>query len=336
MVADILAVGIVSPAPGSQEEALAELAAGTQNFIRHPEFIGADGVPQTGGYVEGCLTERDVIARLAYLFHTAYSECIARLPADTPPDARWRLFFALPEWLGRVEGLRTKFLQTMRGLNLTRIRKVDFHFGEKTAGFAAYQAACQALEEEDNVLVACVDSFVAPAILDARALKGLAHVQDDPYSVIPAEAGTVMLLGRPDAGSSVPVSRMRPVSLGNEAEQLDDSDRGVLGFGLVECIRAALGELAHGSEPGCLISDSNGERHRAEELGVVLANFAGDYPVLAEPEIPALAIGDVGAATAGLFAAIVPHLAALKTPHVLITGSENDGARAAMVVDQVR
>lgn len=336
-VIEILASGIATPAPMPRAQALAEIAAGTSFLERHPEFIGGDGLRQLGGFAPGCLSEVDPTARMTHLLHTAYVDCLQSLPGGIDPSERFEVFLALPAWLDQSTEMNARFLHWVKQRDFARFRKVTYVFGGKTAGFQAAQAASDAIGSgrADRVLVAGVDCNVAPVLLDARAIHGTLNTLGKPYAAVPSEAAAFLCLGREGATTDLPQSRLRALALATEAENPADPNRGVIGRGLLGAVQTVLADLSRGGQASTLLTDFDGARFQAEELGILLATLSGDHPDLMDPVTPAAAIGDVGAAGFTLHAALVPFLAPGASPHIVLTGTDPAGPRAAALIDRV-
>lgn len=337
LLADIRAIGFVTPASGDLAEAAPAILQNECFYIRHPEFVGADGMQQTGGYVESCMNERDVAERLVHLFEQAFEKCVATLPDDIPADATFPMVLAIPGWLDYAEDIREQLLRTLQDRNFARLGKLYLVPGEHAAGFEALSRAAGMIRDgkTEMAFAAAIDTLVAPIVLDARAYQGKANTQDNPYGVIPSEAGVVMLLSREGMGEKAPILRLRGIGLGQENEKLDDPDRGILGTALAECLHVAQQDLGVDPKIGAFVSDVNAERHRSEELGVVLTKISSGNETFTDPLTPALSIGDVGAATGLVYAALVPYMTEISAPHILIATSSDTGLRAAACLDQV-
>ncbi|WP_342078294.1 hypothetical protein [Yoonia sp. SS1-5] len=330
---DIRAAGLISPASGVLHSAAPEILAGTAYLERHPSFVGHDGLPQTGGFVAGCLEERDPIARLGYLLAAAYAGAMADLPEDMPRDERWHLFLALPAWLEHDAARLHQFKTLMPTMGLSRIGGLTYIFGGAVAGVKATDAAADALASGDVsvAMVAGVDSLVAPLVLDRRALAGLANVQTNPYGVVPGEAGALLVVQAADPDDRPFMARLHGTAIGTEQARLDDPERGIMGRAMTDCLtKASAGQAT----PGALLSDFNGERHRGEETGVVLTHLAND--ALADPICPATAIGDVGAATAPVYCALAPWAPTVGSLHLLAALGDRDGPRGALCIERRR
>lgn len=108
-----------------------------------------------------------------------------------------------------------------------------------------------------------------------------------------------------------------------------------IGAGLTAALRAALAPLPAGAQVDEIVCDLNGERWRGDEAGMSIPRVARS---LAEPgrfAAPALAWGDVGAASGPLFLALAAHAAArgaASGPLALAWTSSEGGARSAALL----
>lgn len=332
---DIRAIGLALPAEGGRAEAITAILNEQAQSCRHPHFIGHDGAAQVGCFVSACQDERDTARRLAQLLAMAFADGLAQRPADIPEDAPMTLYLTLPGWLQRAPEVQGAFLDAVRGMNFPHVAQVRYFYGAQPAGFEALAMAAADLETAPPgtyALVAAVDTLVSPLVLDMRALMGLSIIKGNPYGAIPSEGAALVLVQRMGAARTPPLGRVRDIAGGIEAEKLPDRDRGILGRALLECLRS-VDEALGDTDAGLLMSDANGERARAEELGTTLSQIAGPNEALQTPLCPALSIGDIGAATALCYVALACFIRPGGAPHVLIATSDMAGPRAAAVID---
>ena len=337
---DITAAALVSAAQGPLTEVAQDILDGTAYFERHPTYLGHDGLPQTCATVAGCADQVDPVTRLAYLLTQAHRQLMQGAPPDLRGDADRVLFLALPAWLAKQSGFLSRFEQQVSGLGISNIR---YHFGGPIAGLQAIAAAQAALSTAEctDALVAGIDTMVAPMLLDARALAGLANTKANSYGAIPGEAGAMLLMRRaePDAderaGAQGAVARLMSCAIQPEPQRLDDPSRGIIGTGLVNSIKEAR-RIAGARGADMLISDFNGERFRAEELGMIGAHFGEE--ALHEPFCPAASIGEIGAATSIAYCCLAAYANAgtAATQEALIAISDRTDLRGALCVARAR
>jgi hypothetical protein len=66
-----------------------------------------------------------------------------------------------------------------------------------------------------------------------------------------------------------------------------------------------------------------------------MARLGQGTNALTDPICPALAVGDIGVASAAVYASIVPYVTTQGAPHVLVATGANSGARAAGCFDHI-
>lgn len=323
---EIHASALVSPALGPLEDVATDILAETAFFLRHPTFLGHDGFNQTCGFIASCVTEIDPVQRLSHILHRTYTQISPALIADVPLN----LHLALPLWVSEIPHFRDSFQKLLPSLDMPQIAKIIPYYGGKTTGLAAYQGAHAALlsGQSDVVIVGGIDTMVTPTILDARALAGLANTKSNSYGAIPSEAGAMQLLSRQPSQPRSANSRILSMATTSEPEDLRNANRSIIGKALKQCITEAIKQASNGP-PRAWISDYNGDRYRAEELGFVIASLA--QAQLQEPICPASSIGDVGAATLAVYSSLVPWVSGGNTDGVLITVGDPHGPRAAII-----
>jgi len=210
-------------------------------------------------------------------------------------------------------------------------------------GNAAFALALAAAGEDLRnrraraALVCAVDSLASPATLALLRDEGNLKTQDDPTGVIPGEAAVALLLtpaSRGQAEEQDPPVLLQAVALGKDprtpakGEPTDAKP-------LTGCILSALGPLPLSARPPVLISDHDGQHHRAYEWGMLQLQLAdSDRRLGACPAwMPAQSFGHTGAASGGLGVAIA--LRALQRRHapsplLLVLSSSDSGERAAI------
>ena len=188
----------------------------------------------------------------------------------------------------------------------------------------------------DTALVGGVDSW-----LDAQTLQWLTNIgrlkcDAYPSGFMPGEAAAfVALCRRADAGASVvPIGSVR----------IDDEPRSLLsglpsfGEGLGRVLGAALDAPEPVSDRAWIVSDLNGETHRANEWGHALVRVRPGRDALDAPQLwmPAASFGDVGAATVPVALCVVTR-AALRgyapAARAIVLSASDGPLRAAIAVD---
>ena len=320
----IRAIGLASPAPGPLPEAASIIAAEAAVIERHPQFIGADGRPQTCGAVKSCLRETDPVARLDHMLKKALAEMA---PQGVRNTGGTHLFLALPDWLKTAGPLQQRMQQALQHEAYTRFGPVTMVFNDRVGGLTALAVAQEALVEKrvDIAIVAAADTFVAPMVLDMLALADRAPVSDAAYVPVPGEAAVSVVMTR-DKGQPDALIRVIGTAKRVEPQRLGDHERGLMGRAVVEMVNELMGQDA----PALLVLDMNGERHRAEELGFV-ATTARQLDIAERlPILPALSVGDTGVASGLLAVALTPFLGISQDPgDALIWVGNHNGKRIA-------
>lgn len=186
-------------------------------------------------------------------------------------------------------------------------------------------------------LVCAVDSLASPMTLELLREEGRLKTQDEPTGLIPGEAAVALLLtpdSRSETAEQAPPVFLQNVTLGKDPSKPED-DRPTDARPLAGCVLSALGPLGPSEKPPVLISDHDGQHHRAYEWGMLQLQLAasdrrlGDCPAW----MPAQSFGHTGVASAGVGAAIA--FRALQrghapSPSLLVLSSSDAGERAAL------
>jgi 3-oxoacyl-[acyl-carrier-protein] synthase-1 len=186
------------------------------------------------------------------------------------------------------------------------------------------------------VVVAAVDSLLdqdlADYYLEKRRL--LTPINSNGFSL--GEAGSAVLVKAADAGPDGEL-QILGMSLGREKATIE-SEEPLRGQGLTQVIREALREAGLTTqECHYRIADLNGEHYRFKEWALQTGRFVRKpTPKLFDLWHPIEFIGDVGAAIGPIILAVALHASQKgygNGPTVLCTLSNDDGERAALVVN---
>lgn len=250
-----------------------------------PELEGAERllallIPALGALMErGGLRRRDL----------GRAGLLVALPAPDAVVARWDLGEALLPALLRRTGL---------SFVTARVSQEGHAGALSLLGEAAAQIAAGEL---DRCVVAGVDSYLDEARLsmldEAWRLKSKRGVD----GLCPGEAAAALLLEGERAArarGAAAEARIEALGLGREPSVMS-SDRPSTGRGLTEAIQGALGN----GRAEWAICDLNGESYRAFEWGIAAARLGEQLGGLRRLTLPAISVGDVGAATGALYAA---------------------------------
>ena len=185
-------------------------------------------------------------------------------------------------------------------------------------------------------VVLLVDSLLdaeTMAWLDQRDRLKCARVPD---GLIPGEAAAACLFESPStaaaSGASV-LARVEGVGVAEESATVL-SDLACTGTGLSEALRLAAQGLPL-VRPPWVVSDHNGERYRAQELGYLFVKQHRLLGGLRETWFPASSLGDVGAAAGGIAAAWIAQAFArgyAPSRRAFVLTSSDDGGRGVVVI----
>ncbi|WP_342377432.1 hypothetical protein NVS55_39005 [Myxococcus stipitatus] len=214
-----------------------------------------------------------------------------------------------------------------------------FHGGN--AAFAlALMAAGEALRGRQlrSALICAVDTLASPATLRLLHDGGRLKTHDNPTGITPGETAVAMLLTAPRRGSTGEQKErpvfLRAVSLGKDARK-PEGDSPTDARPLAQCILSALGPQEASTRPPVLLTDHDGQHHRAHEWGMLQLQLADRDPRLGTCPawMPAVSFGHTGAASGGLGAAMAYR--ALQRgyapgPSLLVLSSSDTGERTAI------
>lgn len=243
----------------------------------------------------------------------------------------------------RVEALGARVVRgAFEALRLRwRGAQARFFHGGNAAFALALSAAGEDLRTRRvrAALVCAVDSLASPATLQLLLEEGRLKTLDDPTGIIPGEAAVALLLtpaSRSQTEEKEPPVFLQAVALGKEPRK-PEKDEPTDARPLAGCILSALGPLPVSARPPVLITDHDGQHHRAYEWGMLQLQLAdSDRRLSACPAwMPAQSFGHTGAASGALGAAIA--LRALQrghapSPSLLVLSSSDSGERAALLV----
>jgi hypothetical protein len=210
-------------------------------------------------------------------------------------------------------------------------------------GNAAFALALAAAGEElrhrriRGALVCAVDSLASPATLELLRDQGRLKTQDNSTGLMPGEAAVALLLmpaSRSKQDEKEPPVFLRAVGLGKDSHP-PEGDSPTDARPLAGCIVSAMGPLPPGEPPPVLITDHDGQHHRAYEWGMLQLQLVdSDRRLGACPGwVPAQSFGHTGAASGAMGAAIA--FRSLQRGYapshsVLVLSSSDSGERAAI------
>jgi 3-oxoacyl-[acyl-carrier-protein] synthase I len=340
----IVGVGARTPVGLRAAPAAAAVRAGISALGEHPFMVDQVGDPMPGAldarldpYLMGA--ERLVALAADPLLEAGAPLATARVTHRI----RVSLFLALPEIrpgfsATDVAAVRDGVARAASAaLPVTDVRA----FAEgHAAGIAALGAAVDRIRSgaSEACLVGGVDSYFHPDTmewLDAnRQLVGAVSRS----GFVPGEGAGFCLVMHERAAErlGVPVrARVRSIALGRE-KKLIKSDEICLGEGLTATVRTAVSVLRAPAERITdVICDMNSERYRAEEWGFLSLRLPQYFDDPMDYVSPADCWGDVGAASAALFAGLACEASVrgyANGSRVLVWGSSERGLRGAVVL----
>ncbi|MGC3987176.1 MAG: hypothetical protein QM777_21890 [Pseudorhodoferax sp.] len=187
-------------------------------------------------------------------------------------------------------------------------------------------------------LVGGIDSYFHPDTLEwldrNRQLAGTVSRS----GFIPGEAAGFLLLATQQGLERLGLQGLAAVqgcAIGKEAKLIKTAEM-CLGEGLSATVRRAVdGALLPGERIDEIYCDINGERYRGEEWGFVYLRHSDCFDDPLGYRAPANSWGDVGAASAPLFAMLACQAAEWgrqKGPRTMLWASSESGLRAAAVL----
>lgn len=322
----IYAAGLVCPLGKTLDEAAQAYASSRYALKRDQKLYGIDALPITLAYVWPYDDPRDYAQRLALLLHGAAEQCFDALER-LAPQRRIPFYILAPAWLRASPALKD-FARKIGDPHIFLNPDASIHFGGH-ADFIPLMANVSAHIRDgkiDAALVCALDSFIEPQILDALSLSNAILNEENPYGFVPSEAGAALLLSNESFAQSrvAPIGAIGETATAQEAEDIKDP-QGIIGRALAQCF-----EIAENQNIQRILIDLNGERWRAEEFGFALAAKAKAALIdcAANPDAPAAQMGDVGAATGAVLAA----LAATQNKTTLISTSSENGGRSVAII----
>jgi 3-oxoacyl-[acyl-carrier-protein] synthase-1 len=219
-------------------------------------------------------------------------------------------------------------------------------FGFVTASRAGHSGVVEAMdsaleflrkEREGYAVVLAVDSLLDRETfrwLDKRdRLKG----SRNPEGIAVGEAAVALVVERTRHAEGRGARLWATVDATGTAREKATifGDGPGVGDGLTRALRVALQGLPAPPAPAWVLTDHNGERYRAIELGYVINRVNEVFPELRYTWYVADGVGDTGAAAGGLLAARAAHAFACghaPAGQAMILTSSDDGGRGVLVL----
>jgi len=253
------------------------------------------------------------------------------------------VYLALPEVR---PGFSKQDAESIRGA-LTRLDGLPLEVSEiniftegHAAGFLALSKATEHIcrGAVDVCLVGGVDSYFHPETMcwldQNRQLAG----GDARSAFVPGEGSGFCLLASERAVGQLGIPhglRVAKVAMGRETNRIK-TDTLCVGEGLTETVKAVADMIPNGERIQSVICDMNGERYRGEEWGFVCLRLSQYFEDPTAYLSPADCWGDMGAASAPLFAVLATQAVArgyARGSKTLLWGSSEGGLRGAALLD---
>lgn len=216
------------------------------------------------------------------------------------PEARLDVGLRMPE---RVVGALEDCL-----CDRVRLGALEVRAGGRSAGILALGDAVRRLEQGRTAACLCcgVDSYLAPATLDMLDRAGSLHTDDKRWGFVPGEGAGACLLVASDTVERLGFSPLAFVRAAVTEMEVCDAAQGevALGQALTTATRTVLEMLPQHEQVHRVYADLNGERERVDEVGFTLTRIASRVAALPCLVTPADRLGEVGAASAALFASL--------------------------------
>jgi uncharacterized protein (TIGR02270 family) len=343
-------IGLATPL-GDAAQSFTAVRAGIGRFLAKPDLytcLGQDGRPDKDDpVVASRFPDEEAGPRdgnrpaewLACIAGQALREAKESARLDAGKQGRLALFLAMPS--GRPGFSEKQSAAISRHLCDRDERgpagRERIVLGGHASGFALCEEACAALRmgEIEVAIVGGADSYLfrewlAPLDHERRLKCGRV-----PDGFRPGEAAGLIVLElraraakrgvRPWATVRATAARQASCATGRQPAP------GFALAGIVEELAAAA------TAPPIVVADLNGERWRMKEWGYALARLGSRLPAPLALEHPALQLGDVGAASAGVLVALAVQFLAKKYPDrgsAIVWAASEDGDRRGLLLEQ--
>jgi 3-oxoacyl-[acyl-carrier-protein] synthase-1 len=343
----ITGIGVTSALGAGTAQACAALRAGLSRVVENQRYLVKALDPRGDPEPLRAAASRSVSpfasgsARLYPLALEALGAAIVEAGLKREDIGRTTLHLALPgQSRPGMSGLDESFADELclRG-GLSRFAAVTVTRAGHSGVVEAMESGLDSLQKnrEGYAIVLAADSLLDnPTLrwLDARdRLKG----SRNPEGIAVGEAGVALVVERTRHAEARRASLWATVdSTGVSQEKATIlGGKPGLGVGLTGALREALRGLDAPPSPAWVLTDHNGERYRAQELGYVVNRVTEVFPTLRHTWYVADGVGDTGAAVGGLLAARAAHAFVRRyapAAQAMIFTSSDDGGRGVLVL----
>lgn len=342
----VTATGMITPVGSDALQTFTSVRAGVRRLLERPELFAcgpdAPGEPPTP-VVASAIEHLDARARergrpaewLGTLAGLALAEVDRRAGLEALEPARIALLLAAPSRAGLGPEARDELLYHLHNhADRALLPSVQVSFGGSTAGIALLEQAAALVRERRfaAVAVGAVDSWLFAPWLAAADADWRLRCDRNVDGFLPGEgAAFVVVEGRGDAErrGAAPLAAVR----GSSAARFERA-RGLPNTGVE--LAAAL-ERVLPATPPLVVCDLNGEAWRAKEWAFAMTRLGRRLGAEHALELPALALGDVGAAAGLVQAALAVHYLRTKhadRPGAVVWAAADDGERRATLLER--
>ena len=217
---------------------------------------------------------------------------------------------------------------------------VEFIREGHAGGVVALSKSMELLRDEkaEFCIVGGIDSLVESPSMSWLDDAGRAKTDDRPYGFIPGEASAFLLLELESSarkrGAPIRCELLDTAYTIEEATRF--SDKPLFGKALADSIRTILSNQGTGPEGiDGILCDLNGEHYRMKEWGLAQCRIFDGTSSIPDLWHPAENMGDIGAASAILLAALAEAAIGrgyFKGPRVLVWTSSDNGGRGSALL----
>ena len=340
----ILGAGARTPIGLNAPSSAAARRAAISGFRKHPFLVDGVGDPVIGALDTQLDPRLFGASRFVELAEPAIREACYAVGPVAAKSTRVPVFLGLPEFRpGFTEAHAETIRQAIENLNGLPFHLVEVHCFPQghASGLIAPAAAATRLRAHDveYCLVGGVDSYFHPETLEWLDTNRQLQGKVSRSSFVPGEGAGFLLVGTAAAGANIRMPALATITepaLGRETKLIKTAEVCV-GAGLTSVILEALQSLGPQADAiGNVICDINGERYRSEEWGFVTLRVSRYFKDATSYWAPADCWGDMGAASAPLFAMLACQSARrgyAEGPLCMIWMSSESGPRAAAILE---